>query len=110
MSEGKIRVIVKRPDEKYGHVTYMSNTLKAYKTAVGGHIETVRITNGCVAVVNEEGKIMGLEPNFKMGIFPCWDQIVGTAVIVGTKGEDFTDCPLDFSFWKILLRTWGNDV
>lgn len=106
MSEAKIKVIVKRPDEKYGHVTHMSNTLKAFQTAVGGPIEVIRVTDEALCIVNEEGKLRGLEPNFFMGRYPFGDLIVGTVVIVGADGEEFGDCPIDFNTWKSVMETW----
>lgn len=109
MSDAKIRVIVKRPDERYGHVTHMSNTLKAFQKAVDGPIETVRIMPGMVCVVNEEGKLRGLDRNFYLGRMPFGDQIVGTAVIVGTAGEEFVDCPIEFGAWKKLLELWEDE-
>ena len=108
MSDAKIRAIVKRPDEQFGHVTHMSNTLRAFQTAVDGPIETLAIgSTGAVLICNEEGKNRDLPHNFKMGIaFP--DLLVGTVVVVGADGENFTDCPYDFQTWKLLLRLWGN--
>ena len=89
MSEAKIKVIVKRPDEKAGHVTYMSNTLRAFQKAVGGNIETVSICKGVTMVVNEEGKILDLDANFAFGNFGFWrDLIQGTAVIVVTHQKE----------------------
>lgn len=108
MSDAKIKVIIKRPDEKYGHVAYMSNTLRALQKAVGGPIETVRITDDAICIVNEEGKLRNLEPNFFVGTLPFADLIVGTAVIVGTNGEEFSDCPLDFKIWKRLMDNWKS--
>ena len=113
MSETKIKVIVKRPDERAGHVTYMSNTLRAFQKAVGGNIETVSICKGVTMVVNEEGKILDLDANFAFGSFGFWrDLIQGTAVIVGVNGDEFTDLPegFDMAFWKELLRKWDNAV
>ena len=108
MSDAKIRVKEKRPDEKYGHVTHMSNTLQAFQKAVDGPIETISIVpQGIVCIVNEEGKLRNLEPNFYMGRAPFGDRIVGTAVIVGTDGEEFCDCPIDFYIWKSLIDIWG---
>lgn len=110
MSDAKIRAIVKRPDEKYGHVTNISNTLKNFQRIVDGPIETIGIMGNAVIICNEEGKIRGLEKNFIMkyrsvGLF---DVICGEVAIVGVDGEDFCDCPLELSAWKVLLKKWGN--
>lgn len=109
-SGAKIRAIIKRPDEKYGHVTNISPTLRNLQNTVGGYIETVPITRNAVCIVNEEGKIWNLPKNFILGTPPFHDVIVGTAIIVGTDDEDenFVDCPLDFKTWKEALIKWGN--
>lgn len=102
----KIRAIIKRPDEKYGHVTNISCTLKNLQKTVEGPIETVPLVGGNVLIVNEEGKLRGLERNFIMGLPPFHDIIVGTAILVGTDGEEFSDCTLDFDTWKFMLDRW----
>lgn len=107
--EGKIKVIIKRPDEKVGHVTNISNTLKNLQRTVDGLIETVTVAEGCVCICNEEGKIRQLQPNFWLGtIFP--DRICGTAIIAGIDGENFTDVPISMPVWKKLLQIWGNNI
>lgn len=92
----KIKVIVKRPDEEYGHMTYVSNTLENLQKTVDGYIETVPLPCGVIAIVNEEGKIQGLEPNLRIP----GDTLVGTIIICGTDGEEFADVPIDFKAWK----------
>ena len=110
MSDAKIRAIIKRPDEKYGHVTNISPSLKNLQRIVDGPIETVPVGGGAICICNEEGKIRGMEKNFFLGLPPYGDVIVGEVAIVGTDGEDFGDCPLDFQVWKALLKKWGNEV
>ena len=104
----KIRAIVKRPDEKYGHVTNISNTLKNLQNIVGGPIEVVRITDRAVCICNEEGKLRGLQRNFYLGTFPYGDLIVGECAIVGVEDDEFADLDMDFSMWKYLVDKWGN--
>lgn len=108
MSEGKIRAIVKRPDEKYGHVTNISCTLKNLQRIVGGPIECVPCGVNAVIICNEEGKLRGLPRNFIMGELPFIDRIVGEIAVVGVDGEDFCDLDMDFSVWKKMLDKWGN--
>ena len=108
MEKGKIKVIIKRPDEKYGHVTYISPSLKNLQTQVGGHIETVTIGDGIVIICNEDGKNIGLERNFIMGFIPFIETVVGTVVICGADGEDFGDIPIGMKEWKQILHVWGN--
>lgn len=41
--DAKIKVIIKRADEEYGHVTNISHRLENLQNTVGGYIETVNI-------------------------------------------------------------------
>ena len=104
----KIRAIVKRPDEKYGHVTNISNTLKNFQRIVEGTIEVIYATEDTAIICNDEGKLRGLEENFFIHNDLITDLIVGEVAIVGVDGEDFCDCPLELSDWKELLKKWGN--
>ena len=104
----KLRAIIKRPDERFGHVTNISDTLENLQKTVEGPIETVKLIDGAVLIVNEEGKLRNLERNFFMGRPPFGDVIVGTVAVLGTKGDEFCDCPLEFKTWKWLLEIWGN--
>ena len=104
----KIKAIIKRPDEKYGHIANISNTLENLQKTVGGKIETVYLGRGLILIVNEEGKLMNLEPNFRTGRGFFADTIVGTAIVVGANGEHFGDVPITFQTWKSLLKEWGN--
>lgn len=51
----KIKVIVKRPDEGIGHVTYISNNLKNLQNTVGGYIQVVPLAEDVLMICNEEG-------------------------------------------------------
>jgi len=106
----KMKVIIKRPDEKVGHVANISNTLENLQKIVGGHIEVHTLTsNGCVMICNEYDKIAGLEPNFRLGYF-FYDVVHGTVIICGTNVDEFDDVPIDMDIWKTLLGAWGNAV
>ena len=107
MVEGKIKVIVKRPDEQYGHVTNISPSLKNLQKTVDGHIETVQIAASTVVICNEEGKILRLAPNFIFGDV-IKDVICGNAIIAGVDGDGLCDVPISFDLWKKLLKEWGN--
>lgn len=102
--EGKIRAIVKRPDEKYGHVTNISTSLKNLQRIVEGYIEIVPITSTTVIICNEEGKLRHMQPNF----FLPYDIVCGEAIVVGRDGEDLCDLDLTFGEWKEMLEEWGN--
>ena len=108
MSDSKIRAIIKRPDERYGHVTNISPSLKNLQRIVDGPIETIKVTPDAVCICNEEGKLRGLQQNFIMGRIPFHDVIVGEVAVVGVDGEEFCDCPIDFQTWKFMLGRWGN--
>lgn len=99
MANVKIKVFVKRPDEK-GHMTWMSNSLKALQTAVDGYIEEIRIAPGVMLICNEEGRLRGLEPNCRIsGV-----EFVGTIVIAGDKDGELTDVPLLASTLKLMCE------
>ena len=101
----KIKVIIKRPDEEFGHVCNISNSLENLQKTVGGYIEAVPLTDEIVIICNEEGKLKGLERNF----FLPFDTVVGTVIICGVDGDEFSDIPEGFfKTWKKLLRGWGN--
>lgn len=73
----------------------VDNTLEALQTIVGGNIETVPLVpDRAVMIVNEEGLLLGLEPNL-MATFAAGTDIVGRAIIVGIDCEEFTDVPED---------------
>ena len=59
----KIRAIIKRADEQYGHVTNISSTLKNLQKIVEGPIEMVKVTDDTALICNEEGKLNGLRLN-----------------------------------------------
>lgn len=93
----KIKVIIKRPDEA-GHVSWISNTLENLQRTVDGYIEAVTIHSDLVVICNEEGRLLGLEPNCRIaGI-----EFVGTVVLAGKRGDEFTDIPecLTLKFFK----------
>lgn len=104
MSDAKIRAIIKRPDERFGHVTNISPTLKNLQNTVDGRIEAVYLGDS-VLLCNEEGKLQELPFNIYIGDDDC---IMGTLAVVGVDGEDFGDCPLTFAEWKQMLADWGN--
>ena len=104
----KMRCIIKRPDEQFGHVTNISVTLKNLQNTVGGMIEVVPVTDNAVIICNEEGKINGLQPNFLMGFPPLQDCVVGDVIVIGIAGEEFVDLDMTFGQWKAILKEWGN--
>lgn len=97
----KIKVIIKRPDEKIGHETIINNTLERFQMIVKGYIEAVPLTDNSVIICNEEGKLCWLPPNF---VLDNLDMIHGTVIVCGTDGEEFCDVPFDLKWWKEWLE------
>lgn len=78
-----IRVLKVEPGAVPEVVT-IPNTLEAFQEAVGGYIEALGLDCGVCLVCNEEGKLMGLPANRRLG----GDIIAGTFLVVGeTDGE-----------------------
>lgn len=84
-----INVIVKRPHESPKEVT-IPNALRALQEIVGGHIELYTVRADMAIVCNDDGIRLGLLRN--ISVYGSW--FYGTVIVVGTKGEDLTDCPI----------------
>ena len=90
----KMRVIIKRPEEQYGHVTNISNRLENLQKTVEGYIEVVPVKQSpdgkdIILICNEEGKLWGLEPNIFLISGTNVDEVVGPILIVKDAGEEF---------------------
>ena len=86
--EKNIKVLVVEPN-KLPYEKVIKNKLEEKQKIVNGLIEYVSLDNNALLVCNEEGKILGYEPNRILGI----DVIAGTFFIVGDKpgtGEDIS--------------------
>lgn len=84
MKEKQMEVLMVEPG-KYPYVTTIENELEAMQKAVGGYIEAISLDDGNVIILNEEGKLMGLEGNRALGD----DILVGHFFIAGSDGEHF---------------------
>ena len=71
------------------------NTLEGIQSAVEGLFEVVRIGREIVCVCNDEGKIRGMQPNFRLPIDGFFDLICGPAFfcleVHGPDGGEFAD-------------------
>ena len=96
--KNEIRALYKRPGKNLVEVE-IPNELEWLQGAVEGYIEAVPFADDIVMLVNEEGKLKGMEPNF------TWmnDTIVGPVIFLGVDGEEFTDCPVSVSYMKQLF-------
>ena len=83
-----MRVIKKEPCRR-AEVVEIENDLKALQQAVGGWIECVTLPYGLCVICNEEGLLRRLPFNTYFAGIP----LVGTFLVVGVDGEEFTDVP-----------------
>lgn len=81
--------VIKKEAGRRAQVVEIENDLKPLQEAVGGYIECVTLPNRMCIICNEEGRLMGLPFNTIFAGIP----LVGTFLIVGVDGEDFTDVP-----------------
>ena len=83
-----MKVIRKEPGNDF-LLTEVDNTLKALQEAVGGYIETFTFAEDACVICDEEGRLKGKSYNCDF----CGVGFVGTILIVGVDGEEFTDVP-----------------
>ena len=82
-----MKAILFKPGDR-PKVIQIENTLKALQEAVGGYIEAVTLFSNACLICNEEGMLMNLEMQEILG-----RKFFGSCLLVGTKGEEFTDIP-----------------
>lgn len=96
-----MKAVIKRPGTSPKLID-IENTLEALQEAVGGYIECVAVADD-VVICNEEGRLLMLPTNCKV-----WDvPYVGTILIVGTDGDNFTDVH-DHDCWLYYLDLKEN--
>ena len=83
--ENLLRVVYVEPNRS-AYETEIGSDLRSQQKAVGGLIELVNMGNRCFLVCNDEGKLMGMEGNRRLG---NGSVIAGSFFIVGDGGEDF---------------------
>lgn len=85
---GYMHVLAKQP----GHPFYnlrIKNDLEELQKFVGGYIEAATVEPGLVVICNEEGRIFDMAYNCAI----CGISFVGSILVVGTEGDEFTDVP-----------------
>ena len=102
-----MRAIYKAPGKDPQRVD-IGNDLKVMQQLVGGRIETLRISDNGILVMNEEGKLLGLEENFYFGAIG--DTIVGPVLVVGEDGEDFASLPNDEAAEIFRIMRGGFEI
>ena len=81
-----MRVIRKRPGEAWEPIE-VENELKPLQQAVGGYLESFTFAGDACVLCDEEGRLKGKPYNTTV----CGVPFVGTVLIVGVAGEDFSD-------------------
>lgn len=73
-------------------VVEYEDTLETLQGFVDGYIDYVTIEDGIDMIINDEGKIRGMEPNWVATyLYGVPDIIVGDALVVGVEnGENIT--------------------
>lgn len=103
----KIKVILKRPDEKIGHVTYIQDSLENLQRTVGGYLEMVRLDEKNILLMDEEARIKLSPVNFHHKMYGL---IFGTVIVAGEKAGEVADTTLTRKEWQRMLWSWGNDT
>ena len=93
-----IKVIVKEP-RKDAYASEISNTLESFKKIVGGYIEVVSFGLDHMLILNEEGKLIGLQPNI------VWndDVIMGTIILARNEAPEFGSIRPEEEGWMIQM-------
>jgi hypothetical protein len=82
--EKNIRVLTCKIGEM-PEVKVIENTLTNLQEFVGGYIELAYV-EGIMMIINEEGKLQNLKPNF---VLSSWDVVVGNVLFTGNANENF---------------------
>ena len=86
-----MRALIKEPGKPW-ETADVENTLDALQKAVSGYIETLTFCtepDTLVLIMDEEGRLKGKEYNITV----CGHDIVGTLLLCGKNGDEFTDVP-----------------
>ena len=82
MKEDVIKVLKVKPHE-HPEVYMLKNTLEAMQEAVDGYIDILGLDDNACILLNDEGKLIGLEGNRRIGS----DIIVGDFFVCGSDEE-----------------------
>lgn len=88
---GKIKVVLVRPGEA-SSIEEIDSSLRCMQQIVDGSIQAIYpFEDNVVLVCNDDGKLLGLEPNRAL-IYgrKAYDIIAGTFFVCGIAGESFT--------------------
>ena len=104
-----MKVIVKDPGERLGHYAEVENELTKIQTLVGGFIETVTLSKTAVLICDEEGYIKNRKFNCYINNGFSHFTLLGTVVVVGVDGDEFTDCEMTLEEWGRMIDSEEQD-
>ena len=99
--QNEIKVLMVEP-HKNPTVTTIKTKLENLQEAVGGLIEIIDIEDNVCILCNEEGKLIGLEGNRKLGD----DILVGTFFVCGSNDEGELTSLTDSQIEKYIQFFW----
>ena len=99
--QNEIKVVIVEP-HKNPTITTIKTKLENLQEAVGGLIEIIDIEDDVCILCNEEGKLIGLEGNRKLGD----DILVGTFFVCGSNDEGELTSLTDSQIEKYIQFFW----
>ena len=102
-----MRIVFKEPDKPARTMFIPKDDLGILQKLVGGYIEVVTMDNNLLAIVNENGKLLGLKPS---GYRYYCDDLVGNVILCGADGDEFTDVPEDIAEWVEILNRMDEEA
>lgn len=99
-----IDVIIVEPNKNPRRVT-IKNEYEEIRDIVGGRIETIPLTDDAELICNDEGKLIGLTGNRKIGN----DIIAGNFIIVGVNGGENFISLTDGQMEEYEKRFWNPE-
>ena len=99
--QNEIKVVIVEP-HKNPTITTIKTKLENLQEAVGGLIEIIDIEDDVCILCNEEGKLIGLEGNRKLGD----DILVGTFFLCGSNNEGELTSLTDSQIEKYIQFFW----
>ncbi len=80
-----MRVLRKAPEQK-AEVIEIDGSLESLQKETGGYIQAVPLFDSLSIICNEDGKMVGLPFNFRLGNY---DEVVGTVIFVREEKDNF---------------------
>lgn len=108
----KLRIVVAEPGRP-AEIREIDNTFQAMQAVVGGHLECLPIWSGHDLWINEEGKLLGLEPNRLLSTGRCdgsaWD-VVGTLFVADNEDGETVSLSVEAAEALVIeLNAGAND-